>query len=937
MFPLKTIATGVLLLLIGAAGFIYIVARPKPDIESLQPEALPVEETQPSPTGSTSGKTPVERPDTVVTTETRSSMRPASVNSQMPQIKTFSVKLLSPVMAQTFTAPATVRFRATANPDNNLKTIEFYLAPDGRSVCQSLTTPNTSVHQKIGEVTSAPYEFVWHNVARGIYNVMAVATYETGEQQISDPTVIIVNAAQDHESTDWKGWKPSYDLKKHPQQDASLMPLPTPTPSQASCPAITISSSSPSIPVGRPVTFRANVAGGELPPDLQYKWSVSGGEIVSGQDTAILTVATSGLMQKKVIASLEVSHLNTICADVAYDSVTVVQPRWLTRDAIGVLTLLKDSLGSLAREMTKQTGTRLYILANDGPSECLDEESVESAKLAKKYLVDLYGMDSSRILLRNGNQERPGPDFVIVPTGEPPPHSIALFVCRQNGASIKTAGFSPKVPLNRKCPDLEENIAYDTVLQASSNGVNTCPYNPRDPSNDSTQVILSTKLASGNYGSFPLVDYWTNGGNITSAGAEAIWDLSRLKLRPGTYTAIAKSDDSCDCASVNTANVNVTNFCTPCLTLKRKCTSAVVDGSQTFVAETKDFAMTRSKEGTTLHWSTTAGAIVRGQGTGEVVIDTSNLAETTQFIVTVSAEGLQRYCVNKLEIAAVAGQRCDRETGKTTFLPLDSTGSSRRAKRQNNPGVEAAPPVVTSAGPVDHETNGETTTPDLGKPTGKEKEWMKVSWSPRVKTDESFNITVTYNRTTDTVEISDKAGQVSEQLKPSGAFKLFKDKYGPDYEVLADVKLSTAGLDCQTCNQEQYQSLDEEKVDWNWPVSPSKKGTQVFNLELWVKGEPRIKQSGKDPIPARKVWERPNLKVQVTEHVLTRNTVFAGGGLCAVLGLGLCVRGLKIYRVGDTYNVGQAVAVGRSVTMNNTTVNQQKPTSNEQTGDKKDA
>ena len=66
--------------------------------------------------------------------------------------------------------------------------------------------------------------------------------------------------------------------------------------------------------------------------------------------------------------------------------------------------------------------------------------------------------------------------------------------------------------------------------------------------------------------------------------------------------------------------------------------------------------------------------------------------------------------------------------------------------------------------------------------------------------------------------------------------------------------------------------------------------------------------------------------------MLTKNTVFAGGGLCAVLGLGLCVRGLKIYRVGDTYNVGQAVAVGRNVTMNNATVNQQVP----EKGEKKD-
>src|SRR6185295_16123103 len=148
--------------------------------------------------------------------------------------------------------------------------------------------------------------------------------------------------------------------------------------------------------------------------------------------------------------------------------------------------------------------------------------------------------------------------------------------------------------------------------------------------------------------------------------------------------------------------------------------------------------------------------------------------------------------------------------------------------------------------------------------------------------------------------------------------------------------LRTAGLRCDSCSQEQFQSFDRDKLEWSWPLKPEGKGTHIFNLELWVKGEPRDKQSGKSPKLAEKAWTKNALEVRVIEPLLTKTTVLGGGGLCAVLGFGLCVRGLKIYRVGDTYNVGQAVAVGRNVTMNNTTVNQQSSANNPQTGDKKD-
>lgn len=221
-----------------------------------------------------------------------------------------------------------------------------------------------------------------------------------------------------------------------------------------------------------------------------------------------------------------------------------------------------------------------------------------------------------------------------------------------------------------------------------------------------------------------------------------------------------------------------------------------------------------------------------------------------------------------------------------------------------------------------------------GRPRTKEKEWIKISWTPRVKSDDSVTVKIVYDRTTDSFKVSDTAGEVSEELKLG---KLLKEWFGKDYQVFGDVRLRTAGLKCDSCNQEQYQSFDKERLEWSWPLKPEGTGKQSFNVELWVKGEPRDRSSEKPSIAPEKVWSRTDNKVEVTNPFLTRNTVYTGGGLCAVLGFGLCVRGMKIYRIGDTYNVGQAVAVGRNVTMTNTTVNQQAETNDMQNGEERDA
>ena len=144
-------------------------------------------------------------------------------------------------MAQTFVAPANVTIEATALPGSQLAKVAFYstsVTPRGDSVCQSLNELDAAWNStssggqgtptRIGETTAAPQRLIWNVTTPGVYDVRAVATYRSGLQQISPPTVIVVNSDVDHESDNWQGWRPSYPTQQI-RVDPNLMPAPTPT------------------------------------------------------------------------------------------------------------------------------------------------------------------------------------------------------------------------------------------------------------------------------------------------------------------------------------------------------------------------------------------------------------------------------------------------------------------------------------------------------------------------------------------------------------------------------------------------------------------------------------------------------------------------------------------------------------------------------------
>ncbi|MDF1497591.1 MAG: Ig-like domain-containing protein [Patescibacteria group bacterium] len=109
-------------------------------------------------------------------TYTTESATVTSLNENQPP----TVSLTSPVGSTNYTSPASVLISANASDDVAVNRVEFYHG----------TT-------KLGEDTTAPYQYSWNNLSAGTYsNIMAKAFDNQGLMSISQSITITVNATE---------------------------------------------------------------------------------------------------------------------------------------------------------------------------------------------------------------------------------------------------------------------------------------------------------------------------------------------------------------------------------------------------------------------------------------------------------------------------------------------------------------------------------------------------------------------------------------------------------------------------------------------------------------------------------------------------------------------------------------------------------------------
>src|SRR6185312_1788698 len=452
------------------------------------------------------------------------------------------------------------------------------------------------------------------------------------------------------------------------------------------------------------------------------------------------------------------------------------------------------------------------------------------------------------------------------------------------------------------------------IPDSPDQAVNVCPVNPRDPWNTPLRIGLDVG-ESGIVGNLLRATYFATAGKIFRKGTTSIWDLKGLPA--GTYSVAALADDGCGNFSAPSTQVRVLNYCTSeCLRFactKRKTTDT--KSSVIFRVNTAEWAI---KNKATYEWQVSAGTILSEQGSDSVEVDTTGLTPGSDLIAKVKVGGLYESCENTASLKTRVGSDC-YETDESVAEPLAAgAGISRVADRRP---ISVPSIAVTVAGGAGSGQAEPTPTPTNTNPDVKETEHIQVTWPERMEIEQQERIKLSFNRTTGEVTASSSSGSALEIVNAKGK-TLIKDRFGPDYEAFAKAVLGATRFQCDMCGKENYQSLDNETVQWVWSISPTAAGKHTTTVRLDVEWRHRQNQTKKEAT----IWTK-DLPMTITERTFSRKTVFVSTGLFGFVGTGFI--GGSLFRrkkgqtiivagdlvtgtKGDSYNIsgGQIGAVG---------------------------
>ena len=189
------------------------------------------------------------------------------------------------------------------------------------------------------------------------------------------------------------------------------------------CATVDVSSSGVTEP-GKSVTFTANVNGGS--GNFNYNWSVSQGEITSGQGTPSITVSTTREMaDSNVVATVRVDDRGrqTSCptCNISDDDVAPISglPRiiLIIEQGKAVPDQIKAAVDSFYIELNNNPNAMGYIV-NYGTAKEIAKREADIIKAIKFRKYDL-----SRIRFVNGGNTGEGPrsKYWLVPAGAEPP------------------------------------------------------------------------------------------------------------------------------------------------------------------------------------------------------------------------------------------------------------------------------------------------------------------------------------------------------------------------------------------------------------------------------------------------------------------------------------------------------------------------------------
>ncbi len=194
-----------------------------------------------------------------------------------------------------------------------------------------------------------------------------------------------------------------------------------PIPDACVCPAISVSGPSVVTNAGDTMTFTANVNGGSQDSPT-YDWSVSQGEIISGQGTPVITVQTTPEMAGgNVTATVTVGGLCATCSENRASEVAGIRPADTPEE--------KDRFGELVNDDVKARVDNFYIELAGNPNAqgyIINYGSAKDIAKREKQIRDAIKFlkrDPSRVTFVRGGDRGNGIEtvFYTVPSGVQPP------------------------------------------------------------------------------------------------------------------------------------------------------------------------------------------------------------------------------------------------------------------------------------------------------------------------------------------------------------------------------------------------------------------------------------------------------------------------------------------------------------------------------------
>jgi hypothetical protein len=188
------------------------------------------------------------------------------------------------------------------------------------------------------------------------------------------------------------------------------------------CPTVSVNCPDTGV-AGTPVTFTANVSGGDPNVTPTFNWTVSAGTISSGQGTSSITVDTTGVTGT-ITATVDVGGYDRSCSTSSSCTVNFpVKPEARKVDEYGNIRFNdeKARLDNFAIELQNDPTAQGYLVCYGGRTGRTGEAQRRCDR-AKNYLVSTRGIDGSRIVTVDGGfREELTVELWIVPSGANPP------------------------------------------------------------------------------------------------------------------------------------------------------------------------------------------------------------------------------------------------------------------------------------------------------------------------------------------------------------------------------------------------------------------------------------------------------------------------------------------------------------------------------------